>query len=114
MKKNIVCAMLVSAAVFLVSHHTPIAQAEEMEPVHSITLPTIPAELKEGVGKDKVMTLCGICHSLDYIPMQPPLPAKTWDSEVQKMIKTFGAPISEEDAAIISSYLAAHYSPDKK
>ena len=48
-------------------------QAEETESVHSITLPTIPVELKEGAGKDKVMTLCGICHSPDYIPMQPPL-----------------------------------------
>ncbi|MDD3814096.1 MAG: cytochrome c [Desulfocapsaceae bacterium] len=114
MKKNIVFAMLVSAGVLLLQYQVPIVQAEETGPVHSITLPTIPAELKEGPGKDKVMTLCAICHSPDYIPMQPPLPAKTWDHEVHKMIKTFGAPISDEDAKIISSYLAAQYGADKK
>ncbi|MHB1349788.1 MAG: cytochrome c [Desulfobacteraceae bacterium] len=114
MKKNIVFAMLVSAGTFLLQHPVPMVQAEEMEPVHTITLPTIPAELKEGTGKDKVLTLCGICHSPDYIPMQPPLPAKTWDSEVHKMIKVFGAPITEEDAKIISSYLAAQYGTDEK
>jgi len=106
--------MMVSAAAFLVQHQVPMAQAEEMEFVHSITLPTAPAELKEGAGKDKVMTLCSICHSPDYIPMQPPLSAKIWDSEVHKMIKVFGAPIAEEDAKIISSYLAAQYGTDEK
>jgi cytochrome c553 len=114
MKKNIVFAMLVSAGVFLLQHHVPMAQAEEMEYVHSITLPTIPAELKEGAGKDKVMTLCAICHSPDYIPMQPRLSAKTWDGEVHKMIKVFGAPISDEDAKTISSYLAAQYGAEEK
>ena len=114
MKKNILCAILAAAGAFLLQHQVPMAQAEETGPVHSITLPTIPAELKEGPGKDKVMTLCGICHSPDYIPMQPPLPAKTWDSEVQKMIKAFGAPISEEDAKIISTYLATQYGVDEK
>jgi cytochrome c553 len=113
MKKIIVFAMLVSAAAFLIQHHVPMAQAEEMGPTHSITLPTIPPHLKDGAGKDKVMTLCAICHTPDYIPMQPRLPAKTWESEVHKMIKVFGAPISEGDAKTISSYLAAQYGTGK-
>lgn len=113
MKKFIVFAMLVSAAAFLMHSHAPTAQAEETAAVHSITLPTIPPTLKEGAGKDKVMTLCAICHSPDYIPMQPPLPAKTWDAIVQKMIKVFGAPVNEEDAKTISSYLAAQYGSGK-
>jgi hypothetical protein len=114
MKKNIVFAILVSAGVFLIQHLVPSVQAEETGPVHSITLPVIPAELKEGTGKDKAMVFCGICHTPDYIPMQPRLPAKTWDAEVHKMIKVFGAPISDEDAKIIISYLAAQYGTDEK
>jgi mono/diheme cytochrome c family protein len=114
MKKIIVFAMLVSAVAFLGQYSAPMAQAEDMDAVHSITLPTIPAELKEGVGKEKGMTLCAICHSPDYIPMQPRLPAKTWDGIVNKMIKVFGAPINEEDAKTISSYLAAQYGPGEK
>lgn len=93
--------------------YAPLAQAGEMGAVHSITLPTIPPELKEGAGKEKVMTLCTICHTPDYIPMQPLLPAKTWDALVQKMIKVFGAPVNEEDAKTISSYLAAQYGNGK-
>lgn len=114
MKKIIVFATLAAAAAFLVQHHVPMAQAEETGTVHSITLPTIPPHLKEGAGKDKVMTLCGICHTPDYIPMQPRLPAKTWEGEVHKMIKVFGAPINEEDAKTISSYLAAQYGTGEK
>ena len=114
MKKIIVFAMLVAGAAFLVQRHAPIAQAEEMGSVHTITLPTMPPDLKEGAGKDKTMVFCAICHSLDYISMQPRLPAKNWDALVQKMIKVFGAPITEEDAKTISSYLAAQYGADTK
>ncbi len=114
MKKIIALALVVAASTFLAQHHAPMAQAEEMGSVHSITLPTIPAELKEGAGKDKVMTLCAICHTPDYIPMQPRLPARTWDAIVHKMIKVFGAPVSEEDAKAISSYLAAQYGTGEK
>lgn len=114
MKKIIVFVILVTAVAFLVQHHAPMAQAEEMSPVHTITLPTMPPELKDGAGKDKVMIFCAICHSLDYISMQPRLPAKNWDALVQKMIKVFGAPIGEEDAKTISSYLAAQYSAGGK
>ena len=114
MKKIIVFAMLAATAAFLVQRHAPIAQAEEMDTVHTITLPTIPPDLKEGAGKDKTMVFCAICHSVDYISMQPHLPAKNWDALVQKMIKVFGAPISEEDAKTISSYLAAQYGADTK
>lgn len=114
MKKIIVFAILVVAGALLGQYSAPMAQAEDMGSVHSITLPTIPSELKEGAGKDKVMIFCAICHSPDYIPMQPLLPAKNWDGIVTKMIKVFGAPISEEDAKTISSYLAAQYGTDKK
>jgi hypothetical protein len=41
--------------------------------------------------------------------MQPPLPAATWEAEVNKMIKTFGAPIPEASAKKIISYLQTHY-----
>lgn len=114
MKKIIVFVMLAAVGVFFAQHPAPVAQAEEMGTVHTITLPTIPPDLKEGTGKDRTMIFCAICHSVDYISMQPRLPAKTWDGIVTKMIKVFGAPITEEDAKTISSYLAAQYSADKK
>ena len=66
--------------------------------------PTI--ELKKAPGLDKVETNCAVCHSLDYIQMNSPFPnAALWDAEVTKMIKVYGAPISDADAAVIADYL---------
>ncbi len=77
--------------------------------VHSIELPVIQTELKPGPGLDKVTTLCNICHSVDYITMQPAFPRATWTAEVNKMIKVMGAPINEEDSKTIINYLATEY-----
>jgi len=69
-----------------------------------------PIALKKAPGLDKVEGSCGACHSLDYIQMNSPfMNAATWDAEVTKMIKAFGAPISDADAAAIKEYLKANY-----
>lgn len=66
--------------------------------------------LKKARGLDKVQANCGTCHSLDYIQMNSPfMSAATWDAEVTKMIKAYGAPISDADAAAIKEYLKANY-----
>ena len=71
--------------------------------------PTI--ELKKAPGLDKVETICAVCHSLDYIQMNSPFPdAALWDAEVTKMIKVYGAPIGDTDAAAIADYLKHNYS----
>ena len=69
-----------------------------------------PIELNKAPGLDKVASNCGTCHSLDYIQMNSPfMNATAWDAEVTKMIKAFGAPISDADAAAIKDYLKANY-----
>ena len=66
--------------------------------------------LKEGPGRDKVVGNCGTCHRLDYIQGNAPfMNRQVWDAEVTKMIKAFGAPISEADAKEIVDYLNARY-----
>ena len=66
--------------------------------------------LKEAPGLGKVESNCSVCHSLDYIQMNSPFPnAALWDAEVTKMIKTFGAPIDDADAAAIKNYLSQNY-----
>jgi cytochrome c5 len=69
------------------------------------------ARLKVGPGSDVTQTQCQLCHSTDYIVMQPPGDAKQWEGVVTKMIKVFGAPLSEADAKIITEYLARSYGP---
>jgi hypothetical protein len=69
-----------------------------------------PIELKKAPGLEKVEGNCAACHSLDYIQMNSPfMNAATWDAEVTKMIKAFGAPISDADAEAIRAYLKANY-----
>ena len=69
------------------------------------------ARLKVGPGSDVTHTQCQLCHSTDYIVMQPPGDAKQWEGVVSKMSKVFGAPLSEADAKIITEYLARSYGP---
>jgi hypothetical protein len=69
-----------------------------------------PVELKKAPGLEKVEGNCSGCHSLDYIVMNSPFPnAALWDAEVAKMIKVFGAPVSDGDAKVIADYLKANY-----
>jgi sulfite dehydrogenase (cytochrome) subunit B len=67
------------------------------------------ATLEPGRGAEVARQQCTPCHSTDYIVMQPRGAAKQWDGVVTKMIKVFGAPISEPDAKTIVEYLAIQY-----
>ncbi len=66
-------------------------------------------QLKPGPNVDVVRNNCIICHSTDYIVRQPASDTKKWEGEVQKMIKVYGAPISEADAKAIVDYLVIAY-----
>jgi hypothetical protein len=67
------------------------------------------SRLKPGPGSDVTQTQCQFCHSTDYIVMQPRGDAKQWEGVVTKMIKVFGAPVSEADAKAIVEYLTRSY-----
>lgn len=86
-----------------------LAYAESKDTVHSIVLPSVKTDLKAGEGKDTTERFCSICHSLDYITMQPKFTKTQWTAEVNKMIKVMGAPIPGESAKIIEDYLTAQY-----
>jgi sulfite dehydrogenase (cytochrome) subunit B len=66
--------------------------------------------LKRAAGVETVEANCNSCHSMDYIEMNSPfLSAEKWDAEVNKMIRTFGAPIDAADAKVIADYLKKNY-----
>jgi len=75
---------------------------------------SFPPELAEGEGRAETESFCAMCHSTRYITMQPPLPAATWEVEVNKMTKAFGAPIPEAAAKKITAYLQTHYTPETR
>lgn len=101
MKKIIIILMLSAVGGY--------ASAGPGGSVHSIELPEIKTELKAGEGKDITERFCSICHSLDYITMQPKFTRPQWTAVVNKMIKVMGAPIPEQDAKTISGYLTSGY-----
>lgn len=71
-------------------------------------------ELEAGEGRQEVQTYCNNCHGQRYITMQPPLPAATWEAEVNKMNKIYGATIPDPIAAKIIQYLQTHYAPENR
>ncbi len=104
--------LLFLAPAFIIPLRTA-GSADISGQVHSISLPQIAVQLKPGPGREKTETYCAICHSVDYITMQPNFPEKKWGEIVAKMIKTFGAPIPADAAKEITAYLGAAYSTGK-
>ena len=80
--------------------------------VAAYPVPTL--DLVPGDGRQDVQIFCNTCHSPRYITMQPPLPAATWEDEVNKMNKAYGAGIPEDTTRKIIAYLQTHYTPETR
>ena len=95
-------AMAIAGLVFTSANAAPV----------SYTLPDETAAFKPGPNLEVVQNNCTACHSADYVNTQPRGPKfkkDFWQAEVTKMIKVYGAPIDDADAAKIVDYLAATY-----
>jgi hypothetical protein len=108
-KKRIAPVFILSIAITVSVIIAGSSYAIPGETLHTIELPQIRVELKPGDGLETTGRYCGICHSLDYITMQPHFPRSKWNAIVSKMIKVMGAPIGEADEKVIVDYLAAQY-----
>src|SRR5262250_473190 len=71
----------------------------------SITLPPANTTLQNGPNVSLAQGKCLVCHSADYIYIQPPLTKAQWTAEVTKMQKIFGAPIADADIPLLVDYL---------
>ncbi|HXZ93922.1 MAG TPA: cytochrome c [Burkholderiales bacterium] len=100
MKTNVKKIALAVAALGLTACVTP-SVADKA----SITLPQETAHFKQGPGSDVTTIYCTICHTADYVYMQPPQNRAGWEATVTKMRKVMGAPASDADAKIIVDYL---------
>ena len=96
---------LVLAVLLLMAAGVGVAHADDivLPPDHAFGM------LKPGPGSEVTQRNCALCHSTDYIVTQPRGDQKQWDGVVTKMIKVFGAPVSETDARTIAEYLARQY-----
>ncbi len=85
--------------------------------LHTITLPAETAVLRtsELSGYAIASAKCGLCHSADYVNLQPPgMSVAQWTSEVTKMQRAFGAPIEDSEIEPLANYLASAYAGDPK
>ena len=93
----------------------PAPVPEKIDAAYKINaFPLYTPELAPGPGRQDVEAYCNTCHSPSYISMQYPLPATTWQAEVTKMGKAYGAQIPPESQANILKYLQAHYTPETR
>ena len=113
MKKTPLPLIMLMLSLTLAVGYANDLQAEPKNDEISIELPVMAFDLAEGPDRDTVNRHCGICHGPEYIPMQPKLSKAQWTATVTKMVKAFGAPVPQEDADKIVSYLATAYGTGK-
>jgi len=106
MTKSILTASVALLAMGLWST-APRVTAADAPTVRSIELPEIAPNWPDAPGREIVEVNCAVCHSSRYVMMQPAFPRKVWEASVDKMRKTFGAPIPEENVKKIVDYLMA-------
>jgi cytochrome c553 len=113
MNKTLVLMIILVLSLLIGAGLSRTLQAQQKDGVKSIELPVMVFDLADGPNRDKAAGFCVICHGAEYIPMQPKMSKAQWTATVTKMIKTFGAPIPQEDADRISEYLAGAYGTGK-
>jgi hypothetical protein len=123
----VMCSLVMAAVVYAElkkGYYSPaqlgvLRQAAPLEvsPDSNFQVSAYPApavDLAPGDGQQEVLIYCNTCHGTRYITMQPPLPAATWEEEVNKMNKAYGAAIPEDSTRKIILYLQAHYTPGNR
>jgi len=73
----------------------------------NVSLPTSAAVFPAGQGSDIANANCLICHSAGMVLRQPPLTVAEWDTEINKMKGSFGAPIPSDQIDELAHYLGA-------
>src|SRR4051812_30830639 len=76
-------------------------------------LPAETAKLERGPGVEIVTAQCLLCHSADYISIQPRMNRAAWTATVTKMKDKYGAPITPENIEPVVNYLAKTYGAEK-
>jgi len=74
-----------------------------------INLPPETGAFRQDSGAEIANAQCLICHSVEYVTMQPPMPRPFWKSSVQKMQQKYGAPIPDAQVEELADYLARNY-----
>ncbi len=71
----------------------------------NVSLPTSAAAFPTGKGSDIANANCLLCHSAGMVLRQPPLTVAEWNTEINKMKSSFGAPIPADQIDELAHYL---------
>ena len=74
-----------------------------------IQFPPETNSFKQDLGAELANAQCLICHSVEYVSIQPPMPRPFWKASVEKMRQKYGAAISEEHVEPLTDYLTRNY-----
>jgi cytochrome c551/c552 len=74
-----------------------------------IQLPPETGAFRQDKGAEIANGQCLICHSVEYVVMQPSMPRTFWKSSVQKMQQKYGAPIPDDQVEAVVDYLTKNY-----
>jgi sulfite dehydrogenase len=74
-----------------------------------IELPAETGSFKQAPGAELANGQCLICHSVEYVTTQPPMPRAFWAASVKKMQDKYGAAIPAEQVEPLLDYLTRHY-----
>jgi len=74
-----------------------------------IRLPAEVTAFKQDKGAEIANAQCLICHSVEYVTTQPPLPRAFWKGSIQKMQQKYGASIPDEQIEPLTDYLTRNY-----
>jgi cytochrome c551/c552 len=74
-----------------------------------IKLPPETAAFKQDIHAEIANGQCLICHSMEYVSTQPPMPRAFWKAEVVKMQTKYGAPIVDAQVEPLVDYLTKNY-----
>jgi cytochrome c551/c552 len=74
-----------------------------------IRLPPEVTAFKQDAGAEIANAQCLICHSVEYVTMQPPLPKSFWKASIQKMQQKYGATIPDAQVDPLADFLTRNY-----
>jgi cytochrome c551/c552 len=75
----------------------------------TIQLPGEVAVFRQDIGSEIANAQCLVCHSVEYVTSQPPLPQAFWKSSIQKMQQKYGATIQDAQVEPLTEYLTRNY-----
>jgi sulfite dehydrogenase len=75
----------------------------------TIHLPPEVNSFKQDAGAEIANAQCLICHSVEYVTIQPKMQRAFWKAGVQKMQQKYGAPITDAQVEPLVDYLVRNY-----